>query len=175
MEHKNKFLLFVVFAFVASSCNMAHFNRFPGTKLDQVPTQYLGFYEDPTGKDTSTILVLPNSWVEFGTKPKTHPIGDSMVISEYKKNHFISFRNESNPYWEVYLAKQNKKMLYLYPALYSPTGEKKLQHLAKHISPKMDADSTYWFEMNEEELLKYFKKNINKDDALKFKKKTNKP
>ena len=152
---KNLFYVLVSLVFL-TACNEANFDRYPGTRLNQIPEAYRGKFreEKQKGKEREWYDIGADYYIEY-PKGEKHLLGDSLVFSQYKGMDFISALHDNNPYWTVMNLKVNKNKLCFYPVNFDP--KKNDDQLKNYITPEMLPDSMYVFKMNEEKLAAYIK------------------
>ena len=165
---------FLFLASLLSACSLAKFDRFPGIKLNEIPTEFQGYYkqvvpEKLLDREDSTGLRIGPTWWEM-VKPegttRTH-MGDSVILSQYKGRYFVSVTNSYVKYWYVFVAEPDGKGVITTRPIVANGRKLPLRKYMERL-PVNDSDIVY--KMNEEQLLKYYVKVIRKRQGIEIKK-----
>jgi hypothetical protein len=157
-----------------SACSLAKFDRFPGVRSNEIPDKFQGYYkqivsEKLLDKEDSTGLRIGNIWWEI-VKPsgttRTY-MGDSVILSQYKGQYFISVTNSYVKYWYVFVAEPDENGAITSRPIVA-NGRK--FPLRKYLERLHVNDSAIIYKMNEEQLLKYYVKVVRKHPGIKIKK-----
>lgn len=169
--------LFLFLAIILlSACSLATFDRYPGTRLNEIPKQYQGYYkqvvpEKLLDSEDSTGLRIGPTWWEM-VKPESTQrtwMGDSIILSQYKDHYFISVKNYNRKYWYIFVAQPDSKNNSITTRPIVARGRK--FPLRKHMQQIHEADSNETvYRMNEEQLLKYYHRVIQKHPGIQIKK-----
>lgn len=164
-------LLILLIIVVATGCQSLKFDRYPGEKQSAFPQElqgtYLYIHESNNKSDTDTIIVSKNSYSTIESGIKTLKVLDTEnVFSTYSSRNFYFMKNESN--WIGFEIKKYRKGLLLVPII-NPTKKStkrderilnKYFEEVKLVSNKSElSKGTFSVKMNEDNLLKYIKKN----------------
>lgn len=167
---KLKLYIFLI-AIIFTGCQSIKFDKYPGKALDEFPSDIQGKYKyipsGNTDKDTVIIFISKNSYSILGeSQTSINFLDSSNVFSEYKQNKFMFVKD--GEYWSGFNIKKGKKGLIIIPFL-SPKGNnisKNSKFLSKYFSNVTWVPSTNKLEsgtfsasMNEDNLLKYIRKN----------------
>ncbi len=165
---------FLFLAFLLSACSLAKFDRFPGVKLNEIPTEFQGYYkqvvpEKLLDREDSTGLRIGPTWWEM-VKPEGTTrtnMGDSVILSQYKGRYFVSVTNSYVKYWYVFVAEPDGKGAITTRPIVANGRKLPLRKFMERL-PVNDSDIVY--KMNEEQLLKYYVKVIRKRQGIEIKK-----
>jgi hypothetical protein len=168
---KNIFLVLIPVIFFMVSCDSAKFDRYPGARLDSIPTELRGTYADVKAKrkDSTYIIIGSNSWTEFPKGTKT-VLGDSSVLSIYKGKFFYSMREDNSPYWNVTYLVPLEDRISFYSIDYDPRKPVSENPILNYFTPKADKDSNFVFIMDEEKLSALCGQELMKNDPAIMKK-----
>ena len=75
---------------------------------------------------------------------------------------------DKKKYWQISCIKASGKNLLIYPLQYDEKLPNKKNSITKYFSPRMDADSSYYFTMDEEKIFEYTQKQLRKEKAMKL-------
>jgi uncharacterized beta-barrel protein YwiB (DUF1934 family) len=161
--------LFFGIALVAS-CSMARLENYPGVKQDSIPIIFQGNYylklksasTDPA--DSVWIGVSARSWeyVENGKRVAYQLSGDN-VFSRVDKYYVLNMRDETiRNYWNSWVLVPRKKDIELYPVItvMKPHSDKLGMYLDRKFGGMNKTDSVFYYEMNNEQFVRYFEKVI---------------
>lgn len=171
---KKTFYLFGLIFLTAciSSCDVIHFNRFPGTAQDTIPNALRGQYElivkqgNKEKPDTLTVYIGKNSFTQIDKEEvQIKFLNDSMVFSVFEKNYFLSER-ESN-LWTSNLIKVEGKNLKLFLIeINEKEDADKIAKLKKYFPnvriQQLENKKIIVAEMNEAKLVKFVSKELKK-------------
>jgi len=137
------FLLFFLVTSVLTSCKIAVFDRYPGKSLDSYPREMQGtFLSDYTFESDSLLSKVEikgrNAVLTNVNKDRDMDmsLSDSVVISKYKKLHFISMRSydqEEGYGWNVFPIKLEKENFSIYHFFTNDTAAKTLLRTMKPV------------------------------------------
>lgn len=172
-------LNFCLLAFIAvlGSCALATFDRVPGERLSAVPAEWQGTYEYKVKEkdldlQDSIKFVIHDTWWEIkqADGDQRYYMGDSVALSRYRDVYFISVKNSTRKYWYIYVLKAGKdKQLKIWPVLTHHNGKNLIQKYFEPI-PDLSDSSAAHYKMNEEQLLRFFKKELKRKRTLVIKK-----
>lgn len=167
---KNKLhILWLLLIF--TSCQSIKFDRYPGKMLTEIPDVYQGKYlyvlKDKSLNDTVTVFVSKSSFSIIGKSNTSIQFLDTNnVFSNYNYHDFMFVKD--GEFWSGFNIEKSNKGINVIPFL-SPTGtnfNKNKKVLSKYFNNvnwikstnKMES-GTFSANMNEDNLLKYIRKN----------------
>lgn len=167
---KTKLFVFIILI-VATGCQSLKFDRYPAEKQIVFPQElqgtYLYVHKSDNKSDTDTIVVYRDSYKTIESGQSTIKALDAEnVFSIYNEHYFLFMKNES--FWIGFEIQKHKKGLLLHPIV-NPTknsrkkDEKILNKYFDDVKVVTNdsklSKGTFSLKMNEENLLKYMKRN----------------
>lgn len=158
--------------FVLTSCDVVHFNRYPGIAQDTIAQELRGEFKismmkSPKDiKDTLTLYIGKNSYTKI-EKEKVEIIflSDSLVFSNWKGNYFLSEKHLG--FWTcIFLKADGKDVIAYYVEVNEKDDAGRLKKLSKYfenVKQIQDGDrKIFSVDMNEAKLLKFVSKELRK-------------
>ena len=164
------FYLSTFFLIASSSCSMAKLDKYPGAKLDSIPTEFRGHFYFKLGKnskdpkDSVYIVVTKHGWKQYENKrTDEYKLSNSVVFSKVGEYFVMSNEDENTKkkYWNSWIILPKKNNFEIYPivSVNHPNNDK----LSKYLTRKIDVvgkDSVSFYEMNDDAFVKFFEKEI---------------
>jgi len=102
MKKVGYFIFFLSFAVIISSCDLIHFDRYPGVSQDSIPVEFRGEYrmvlkrESKGEPDTNTVYIGKNSFTQIEKdNVQIKFLSDSVVLSKVNSNYYLSERENN--------------------------------------------------------------------------------
>ncbi|MBN4051183.1 hypothetical protein JYU16_00050 [bacterium AH-315-M05] len=178
MKRIKNMILLILLVFLVS-CEFPYFDRIPGKQIKEIPKELTGNYRSvevsfSDGKwqlgDTVMYKIMVNSWMELNKDSIETFLSDSVVVSRHKSFYFLSLREDEG--WNCFVIEKNKTGFIFCPV--SVPEDSIMEVLSDHFSEvqklksREGEDDYYLVKMNEEELLKFYKKYLKKLYYFKF-------
>ena len=172
MKNLFSFLGFILLAACFTSCDVVHFNKYPGVMQDSIPEGFRGeFVMDfkKAEKDSSeaiTIFIGKNSYTVIEKEAvEIKFLNDSIVFSKLGKDYYLS--EKQNNFWAVNFLSIDGNNLKVYLLEVDGKDKKtKLKILKKYFTnvkvQQIENRPTFLADMNEEKIQKYISKELNK-------------
>ncbi len=164
------FIFSIIFITALSSCSMAKLDKYPGTKLDSIPTEFRGQYyfklgtnsKDP--KDSVYIVISKSGWKQIENKRKDEfNLSSDLVFSKVDKYFVISNKDENaKNYWNSWVIIPKRKSVEIYPivTIKHPNADKLSLYLSHQFGGMNGIDSMYYYKTEDIGFIKYFEKEI---------------
>ncbi len=161
----------ILIALVLSSCQSIKFDRYPGEVMNEFPEDLRGKYthimKNNNTYDTVSVYISKDAYTIYNNTETAIDFLDSThVFSAYQNNYFLFVKEDA--YWSGYSVKKNKAGITVLNISVPSKGDnkKKLKNLSKYFENVFLVKTTSVVggvectaKMNEENLLRYIKRN----------------
>lgn len=161
----------ILVALTISSCQSINFDRYPGTAMQEFPENLRGKYtnvmKNNNTYDTISVYISKDAYTIYNNSETAIDFLDSThVFSNYQNNYFLFVKE--NAFWSGYSVKKNKNGITVLNISIPNKGDnnKKIKYISKYFDDVKLAKTTSVVggvectaKMNEENLLKYLKRN----------------
>lgn len=178
-----------LFLLLASSCNFARFDRYPGQKLEAIPDTFQGTFYAVAGKksankgdDTSFVVVSKQYYQEYNQDKPRSPkekkvLNKDFLVTSYRGLTFLATFSETDSLWDVFVLEPSKTgfTVRTMPDITPEDRQGKNDKAGKYkryFNEKSRIEHSgrvvWYYEMNEEKLYECYQKKLRKLDGIKF-------